>query len=147
MARVDYFAVTQEIKTVLAAAADLASTNITVEHDVQLGFEQVPWVNIRILRRAAPEALQPISAGMITKFLVDWLIECWTWHPDGPDAAADMRDDLIGKVEVALMNNRTLNSTVTKSWLLGGEFRMVTLENDWLLGGQVILQAEVKATT
>jgi len=61
----------------------------------------------------------------------------------------EQRDDLIGKVEIALMKERTLNGTVNSSWLEGGEFLSGPdpTGNQFMSGASVMLIADVTATT
>jgi hypothetical protein len=144
MPQIDYHAITQKIREVLTGWPALAEATVTAERDVAFGFERTPWVNVRLARRTPTEG-QPVAAGGATRYHVEWAIECWAWHADGPEAAAKQRDDIIAHVERALMSNRLLGGLVTGSWLAGGEFRVVTLEQDWLLGGEVRLVADVLA--
>jgi hypothetical protein len=145
MPQVDYHAITQKIREILAAAPALAGVTVTAERDVAAGFERkFPWVNVRIASRTPVEG-QPIAAGKATRYHVEWVVECWAWHADGLDASAKQRDTLIGHVERALMDNRNLGGLVTGSWLAGGEFRAAAFESDWVLEGEVRLVADVLA--
>lgn len=144
MARIDYANIARQIKAVLEADAALAGTLVTIEKDVLLGFERTPWANIRAVRRA-PTAEQPIFAGKITKYHVTYAVECWESSLEGPEVAARLRDDLIGKVEIALMGNRTLNNSVEMLVLDGGEFMLGEQDGHIFVGGEVLVRVTASA--
>ena len=149
MARIDYFAIEQQIQTVLQAAADLAGVMVTVEEELLFGAETTPWVGIYLDRRDALAASQSLSGGQQTRYRLRFSIWCWEYHLESLAKALELRDDLIGKVEIALMGNRTLSGTVITSWLEGGEMPSVRApgSQSWLAGGEVALIADAKATT
>ncbi|HEV8639643.1 MAG TPA: hypothetical protein VGV13_00915 [Methylomirabilota bacterium] len=147
MARVDYFAIEQAIQTVLKAAPDLSGTQVVIEEELQFGSEATPRVGIYLMRRDAPSGLQALAAGQQTRFLVRFEIRCAAYSLDAVATAISLRDDLVGKVEVALMASRSLNGTVISSWLEGGDLPSAQTGDGWTSRGDVILIADVKATT
>lgn len=148
MARVDYYAIETAVQAILQADATLAGTTVVVEGELVFGSEQTPWVGIYLDRRDAPADRQRIAAGTRTVFLIRLALWCWEYSVEGEAKAIQLRDDLVGKVEVALMANRTLSGTVTTSWLEGGELPSGRLpETGWVSGGEIVLIAEAKATT
>jgi hypothetical protein len=149
MPRVDYFAIESGIETVLNADATLAGVTVAVEDELVFGAATSSWVGIYLDRRDAPENRQRLAAGQQTVFLLRFVLWCWEYSLEGIAKAIQRRDDLMGKVEVALMKQRTLNGTVTTSWLEGGEMPSgrVPGQTGWASGGEIRLVAEVKATT
>ena len=149
MARVDYYAIEQEIKTVLEADAALAGVTVTIEEELMFGSESTPWIGVYLDRRDAPPALQRLGAGQSTRFLLRFPLWCWEYHLESITKAIQRRDDLVGKIEVALMKNRTLSGKVATSWLEGGELPSARLPEQagFVSGAEVILVAEVSATT
>lgn len=145
MARIDYHNIAKQIQSVLQNDATLSGVLVTVEKDVLLGFENTPWVNIRAARRD-PTPEQPIRAGQLQKYWITYVCECWESSLEGPERAAQLRDDLIGKVEVALMGNRTLNDTVESLILDGGEFMLGEESGKIFVGGEVVVRVAATAS-
>ena len=148
MARVDYFNIEEAIKTILDADADLAGVSVLVEEELTVQRGNV--IGIYLDDRDAADADQSLSAGTRTRFNVRFTIWCWHFGV-GRDRRVPMeqRDDLVGKVEIALMKERTLNGTVTTSWLEGGEFLSGPdpTGNQFMSGASVILVVDVTGTT
>lgn len=148
MARVDYYAIENAIAAVLRADATLAGVTVMVEEE--LSFQRGSIVGIYLDDRSSPQDLQAISAGTETRFIVNFTV--WCWHMGiGRDRTMVMqqRDDLVGKVEIALMKNRTLSNTVNMSWLEGGEFISGPdpQGNQFMSGAEIKLSADVTAST
>ena len=148
MARINYYGIEDAIRSVLAADSDLAGVTITVEEELSPARGNV--VGIYLDSRSAPNELQGLSAGQRTRFHVTFSIWCWHFGV-GRDWRVPMqqRDDLLGKVEIVLMKNRTLNDTVTMSWLTGGEFMSGPdpTGNQFMSGAEIKLTADVAAST
>lgn len=147
MARVNYFEIENQIRAVLAAASDLTGVTILVEEEIAVQRGNV--VGIYLDDRSAPSELQSISAGTRTRLYVQFSIWCWHFGI-GRDRrpAMQARDDLVGKVEIALMGNRNLNNTVNTSWLEGGEFISGPdpTGDQFMSGAQVRLTVDVTAS-
>ena len=148
MARVDYFSIETAIKTILDADADLASVSVLIEEELTVQRGNV--IGIYLDDRDAAEQDQSLSAGTRTRFNVRFSIWCWHFGV-GRDRRVPMeqRDDLVGKVEIALMKERSLNSTVDTSWLEGGEFLSGPdpTGKQFMSGASIILVADVTGTT
>lgn len=136
MARADYFAVLEAIEAQLKADEDLAEATILVEED--LSFQSGDTVIIYLERRSAPANQQGLSAGKRTRFLVE--VSVWCYH-FGLEARPAMknRDDLMGRVEIALMRDRTLRGMVDSFYIDGGSFNYGRTE-----GGLYMAGAEVR---
>lgn len=149
MARVDYYAIEQAIQTLLQGAASLSGVVVTVEEELLFGAEATPWVGIYLERRDAPSDQQSLSAGQRTRFRLRFSIWCWEYSLESVAKAIQLRDDLLGKVEVVLMGDRTLGNTVSTSWLEGGEMPSARLPggSGWVSGGEIVLVADALATT
>lgn len=121
MSRVDYYNIEDQIRSVLAADSDLSGVTILVEEEISAQRGNV--VAIYLDDRSAPDSLQGLSAGQRTRFLIRFTIWCFHFGISRDRRAVmEQRDDLVGKVEIALMKNRNLNNSVVTSWLSGGEF-------------------------
>lgn len=119
MARVDYFAIEEAMAKQLRDDDTLFGVTILVEEELKMGKEDS--VIIYLDRREAPADLQTISAGQRTRFNLNFTVNCFTFHLD-KQVAMENRDDLIGKVEVALMKDHTFGGTVTGAAITGGDF-------------------------
>ena len=149
MARADYHAIGQAIKDVIEADEGLRRNFPTLKVHVQkaLTFGKSPQVVIYLMRREAPADEQNISAGTETRFLVRFSVWCFATDLGGLDEAEEKRDDLMGYVELALMDNRQLNGTVGVIWLDGGEFENPeTGGTGFTSGGEIQVVARVTAT-
>lgn len=147
MARVDYFAIQEAIKTVLEADQTIADAHIALEEELE--FNQQNHILIYLMDRDAPENRQTLSGGTRTKFLINFSIWCFAYHMSELKEAMRRRDDLIGKVEIALMKNRSLGGVVDGSWITGGEFANASQEGSASLfaGGEIRLTTEQTAIT
>lgn len=146
MARVDYYAIEEAIADHLRVQEDLQNVNIPPP-ETEFSFERRPMVLISLDRRDAVEG-QPLAAGTRTRYTVRFSLWCYQFALKLKDAS-EMRDDLIGKVEVALMKNRTLDNSVHYMQLEGGEFESGPAPGiqGFVSAGEIILTAEVTATT
>ena len=149
MARVDYYAIETQIKSILDADSNLTGTTVSVEGEILFSAEQTPWVGIYLERREAPASLQTLAAGQRTNFLLRFSIWCWSFSLESITKAIQQRDDLLGKVEISLMSNRTLGNLVRKSWLEGGEMPSGRMPDNtgFVSGAEIILVAEGVAST
>jgi len=147
VARIDYFLVEQEIQKVIKEDATIVSAgvvHVVVEEDVVTSPEMCPWVGIYIADRES--AGSPITAGQQQRFRVRYEVWCYEHAMDVPEASR-LRDDLIGKVEVALLKKPTLNGKVTSMLITGGTFDSGRTAVGFLQGGSIVLEIEKKATT
>lgn len=119
MARVDYYALEEAIRTQLKTTATLADTTILIEEEVMMQPGNV--VVIYLDRRDAPADEQVISAGRRTRFNIKFTIACYHSGLD-KSVVMEQRDDLLGKVELALMADNTFSNSVDASWIEGGDF-------------------------
>lgn len=142
MARIDYYAIETNIKAALAADATLTGVMIVVEE--QPNFGDGPLILIAMDRRDAPEG-QPIAAGKRTRMRMRVRLWCFGTSLHIPDAM-QARDDLIGKVEIALMNARsTLADQIGQYWITGGEFETSKGGAGFVCGGSVDVAVETTA--
>ncbi len=150
MARVDYFAIEEAIKTVLASSADLANVDIFVEEQVQFGIEAPGgWITIFGERRD-PTTGQSLSMGQRTRYTLRFSIWVWCYNIDGVREAVKARDALLGKVEVVLLQNPTLGGVVNRIYLGGGELPSGALPSEiggFVSGGEIVVLVEAVATT
>lgn len=143
MARVDYYAIEQGIEEVLKDDPNLVDVAILIEPAALV--ERGNTVAIYPDRRSAPADDQVISAGRRTRLMLRFSIWCYS---DGleRESVLKARDDFVGRVELALMDDPTLRGTVEESWLDGGEFDTPQeLDSGFALGAEVGLVCRVDA--
>ena len=121
MARFDYFQLERDIQTKLQADAGLAGVTILVEENVS--FFENDHVIIHLKRREVPDEMQSFSAGTRMRMLLRLELVCVSFAFELA-VARENRDDLVGKVELALMGDRQFSNSlqVNSSWIEGGEF-------------------------
>lgn len=145
MARIDYSAILGAVKSAVEAEVD--GVDVVVEDEPVLGAAMTPWVGIYLDRRD-PHEDQPIAAGRRTRYLLRISVWCWAFHLESFAQAANLRNDLIGRVEEALMKHRTLDGLVETSWLEGGE--MIAARHpdaeSIMAGGEIQLVADAVAS-
>lgn len=148
MAKVDYYGIVNEIGVILNTDTELFGVQITVEDEPPL--DSGPWVAVYLENRT-PTSGQSISAGTRTRFQLRMSVWCWQFSIESTGRAAQLRDELVGKVEIALMKNRTLNDKVGSIWLDGGQLLSEQIKSDsisgFIAGGEIIVLAEVVAIT
>ena len=146
MARVDYYALETAVKTALEAdAAVVATAGLVILVEEEVSMHRVPVVVITLASRAAPDELQPLRAGKGTRFLVELVLFVYFYALDVSEAARQ-RDDLVGKVEIALMNDRTLGGACNYLYLTGGTFVTARDESGFNSGAEVRVTVDVTAT-
>ena len=129
MAVVDYHGILTSLKTILLDDASLGDVSVFIEEDPQFDLIGAGRALVLTLgsRREAPG--QPLAAGKRTR----WHVRLSVWavgYAITFEEAAKARDDLVGLVELVLMNNRTVNGKVAAGWLEGGEFISVRSQNE-----------------
>ena len=151
MARVDYYDLMVTMRDLLDADDSLDGVIFAIEEDFPLGPDSTPWVGISITEREMPEDRQRLAAGTRMVVVVTFSIWCWSYDLESKAAAIRNRDDLLGKVEVAMMkpNVRTLKDKVDFLTIEGGSLSTGTPENGvgFFSGGEILAKAEVSATT
>jgi len=148
MAAAAYWDITQAIKTRLdAGLSSLTPLPHVVTEEPFAANES--WIGIYCRSRVAPETSQSLAAGTKTQFLVRFELLCWRFAMSAP-AAQQLRDNLVGDAEIALMGDRTFGGTCVSSWLEGGRM----LEQDdpagrgrFFAGGEIILIVDTFART
>lgn len=143
MAQVDYFAIAEEIAEIIRAANP--SMLVAVEEEVLVGPDNSPAVCVFIDRREVPSS-QPIAAGLKMRVIIHFSIWVWTYCLSVPDAIRE-RDVLIGKIELLLMQNRTIHEMVDMLWIDGGDLPTARLPDSsgFTSGGEILVRAEVMA--
>ncbi len=147
MSAIDYWAIRTAIRTVLKRDENLDNVYIHIEEEFIFGVESTPAVIIYLDGREAPDDMQSISAGKKTRYLLTFSLWCYEYNMESVALAIKARDTLIGNVEIALLRDHSLESTVTKSWLEGGGmFSARTEEGQFFASAEVILVADVTAS-
>jgi hypothetical protein len=141
----------QAISEAIKARLDTAFANRVPLPEVVLEQEFEPresWVVIYCQGVQAPEDDQPLTASRKQRLQVRFEIWCWRFAMTNTQAA-ELRDALVGDVELALMLDRTLNGTVDTSWLEGGRFNRAEDPQSlgrFFCGGEVVLVCDVMAS-
>jgi hypothetical protein len=145
---VDYWGIREACQAVLQADADLTGVTVLVEEEFLLSAEMAPVVFIYLEDRTAEAGEQRLAAGTRTDFQLNFNLWCGDFSLNGLPDAIERRDSLIGKVEVALMRQRTLDGAVGKLWLTGGQlFDARGQDAGFLAWGEVRFTASVSGTT
>jgi len=146
--RVDYFAIQEEMAEIFRAHTDLANIKILVEEEILFGADEGPWLAIYLDRRDAVDGEQYIAAGTSTVFKLSFTIVCAAFSLDSLKSSVKARNDLVGNVELVLMQNRTLNEKVNMLWLKGGDMPSGRLPDDigFVSLAEVQVEAEVEET-
>lgn len=148
MARVDYFDIQAEIKTILDADAGVSGANINIEIERDMNFSaRFPACFIYLDSRSAPPDEQRLAAGTRTDFILRFSLWVFGINLNTLADACHQRDDAIGLIEIALMKNRTLSNKVNALWLDGGEFLTGNTDNGFISGGEIIVYAKTQGTT
>lgn len=144
MARIDYFDIEETLADVLRADPALSGTLIQVEERIVL--QDSDFVDIFLEEREAPDELQPIAAGKVTRYQLRLSVWCFGYALELKEAGR-RRDALAAKVEIALMKNRSWHAQVGQSWIGGGRFdNRENEETGGLLSGvETRVIADVKA--
>jgi len=121
VAAVDYHGILTELKAILEADDSLVGVPVFVEEDPAFDLSGVGKAIVLTLSRRRPTSGQPLAAGKMTRWEVSFSV--WAMGFDMSfETAAAKRDDLVGALELVLMNNRTVNGKLSSGWLDGGEF-------------------------
>lgn len=147
MAVAGYFAVEKAIRDRILLDPELIGVRAYIEEDLVWAAESAPAVYIYVTSREAPANEQRLAAGTRTDWILAISIWCVEWHIDSTERAAEARDSLIERVEIALMRDRTLNGTCDRSWLDGGEFTGGMGNAGFLSAGEIVLRAKIFGTT
>ena len=150
MAALDYYGIEiNGIQRVLDDHALIGGANPRVrtfiEDAIMFSAEMSPAVYIYAMRRDAVVTDQRLAAGRRTDMTIRFSLWCVDVNFESIAAASKGRDELIGNVEIALMENRTLNSLVKSSWLEGGAFETGGGDNGFISAGEVVLIATANA--
>lgn len=141
----------QAISAAIKSRLDTAFANRTPLPDVVLEQEFEPkesWIGVYCQGATAPESDQPLTASLKQRLEVRYELWCWRFAMTNT-LAVQLRDELLGDVELALIGDRTFGGTVTTSWLEGGRFGKQDDPQQlgrFFSGAEVILICEVMAS-
>ena len=129
MSAVDYHGILTSLKTIFEADASLDNVPVFIEEDPQFDLMGAGSALVLTLGSRREAAGQPLAAGKRTR----WNVRLSVWAVGYAltfEQAAKARDDLVGVLELVLMNNRTVSGKVAAGWLEGGEFISVRNQNE-----------------
>lgn len=150
MPAIDYFGIEEAIKAVLEADAGFQGQNAAVHIEEEFSHAMTDGKVVFIYSdRRAPTPGQPIAAGQQTRYQIRHSIWSRSYSIESMRKAMEIRDDLLGVVETALMKNRSLNDAVSTSWLEGGEMMSgkVPGKPGFIASAETVLVVEKKTTT
>ena len=117
------------MKTLIEADATLDGVLVFIEEDPQFDLSGAGKAVVLTLANRRETPGQPMAAGKRTR----WHVRVGVWAVGFDmsfERAAATRDDLVGTLELFLMNNRTVSGKVSAGWLEGGEFISVRNQNE-----------------
>lgn len=118
MARVDWYQLAEDLGTVLAADPDLANAGVKVLVQKEVVLDRINRVYITLTSATADSDLQSVSAGKRTRYRLRLRLRIAA-HGLSERKAYETRDDLLGKVEVAIMKNRQYSGAVSSTYIEG----------------------------
>lgn len=142
-----YYAVEKAIRDAVLSDSELAGVRAFIEQDLVWAAESAPAVYIYATGREAPENEQRLAGGQRTDWILAISIWCVAWHLDSTERAAELRDLLIERVELALMRDRTIGDKCDRSWLDGGQFISGPGEQGFLSTGEISVKVKLNSTT
>jgi len=147
MALIDYYNIQAQLKSILEADATLTGTVVYVEEETN--NTDSPFIGIYLDRREAIDEDQQLASGQKVRYRIHFTIVCRAYSFFDLQGAMEGRDDLLGKVEIALMKNRKISDTVNYSWLDGGEMTSGKSPegSGYASEGIILLVTEVSAST
>ena len=119
------------------------SERVYVEQPLTL---EGPSIFIYRDRRDALASEQRIAQGRRVDYDLAISVWCTDYDFDSVEKASERTDALVGVVEMALLNDRTLGGTVDYFWIAGGEF-ISGEDNGFYSAAEIALTARVHATT
>lgn len=147
--RIDYTAILQAIRTAIVSDTEVEKHDPAITQRVYIERPltvEAPSIFIYRERRDAPDSEQRLAQGRRVDY--DITITVWVVESDfqSVEAASARCDALLGKVEVALLHDRTLGGTVAYHLLTGGEF-ISGEDNGFFSAAEIALTARTHAMT
>lgn len=121
MAVVNYHGILTTLKELLEADDSLHGVPVLVEEEPVFDLLGAGKALVLTLDSRRETSGQPLAAGKRTR----WHIRLGIWAAGFDlkfEEAAKKRDDLVGALELVLMNNRTVQGLVGAGWIEGGVF-------------------------
>lgn len=146
MARIDYYGLEVKVKELLDREFEGQAVTVSIEDELNL--IEGPAVIIYLDARTTPIDRQSIAAGRRLRMTVELTLLCIDRSFESIADACRHRDDLIGRVEIALMKYRDLEGLVTQTWFEGGRFSNAydDKSSGFASAGEVRLMLDVTAT-
>ena len=150
MAAIDYDDIKNELAEILRLNANLRDLEITIDEDIRLDSFGTS-LNIEMLRRDSSAPAQSLAGGQKQRYYLTVVISVIAVALERQQAVKS-RDSIIGKVEVAVMGNRTLNGKVNTAILQGGELLLLkntSSDSDgyYVAAGEVIIALDAEIST
>ena len=126
MTALNYSTITEAVRSQIELYAktyaddypNLGSLKVVAEREFE--FTE-GWVGIYLIRRTAPDERQSLSAGLKTRFNLEFEIKVWHYAAE-TSLAVEIRNEVLGMMETAIMSDRTFAGNVNACWITGGEF-------------------------
>ena len=145
MARCDYYQIELELGDIILSDSTLQGVKAVVE-DQPIFADESPIIAIYLERRDPGD--QYLANGQVQQY--NLTLSLWTLvFGFELDAAIKKRDDVLGKLELVLMQNRTINGFARMSYLMGGEMLPASKPQDGgvIVGAETRLMVDVAFTT
>lgn len=146
MARADYYAVQKAIAERIANDEAISEEGIPVFIEVEISARAERQIVVYLDGREAPASIQGLNSGSRTRLHVRYTIACYGFSLK-LTRAMELRDDLMGRVEVALMKEPRdfAREDVATSWLQGGDFANARSDAGFMAMGEVGLVVDMVA--
>lgn len=151
MGRINYTAILKGIEQVLRNDGDVIAFNadVLIQKPVPTTLTE-PVINVFEDRRD-PTPGQDIAVGTRKRYTIRWAVWVTCFSSNSYADAAEQRDELLGKVEIALMKNRTLDGVLPNASLdiQGGELGRGGPAGDvgFIAQSTLVVTAEAVAST
>ena len=144
---VDYAGIRTQLKSLLNADARTSGARIYIEEEPQIGLPDAGLaIAVFSLNRSAI-ASQPASFGRQTIYNLRTALWTFCFSMESHEKACELRDTLLGNLELVLMENRTIGGKVASSWLDGGEIFSARHPDTgiFVAAAETVLVSEVRA--
>lgn len=145
MPAIRYHEIVDTLKLILETHQRTADAKVFIETDPALDVVGAQKAIMIVLDKRKPHDDQPIAAGKRTRYLLEIGVWAIGFAIDLTEAAR-IRDELVGEIELVLMENRTIRDKVTGSYLMGGNFITANAEKNIFSMAETILVADVMTT-
>ncbi len=150
MAAINYTGIQDAIEAILKADVRTNAARVFVEEEPEFGLMDAQQViAVYLEERVTPEKSEYIALGKKVRLHLKIPIWVAAFSTETYRRACELRNSLLGNLELVLMDNATLSGTVESSWLNGGAIISAKSAQSgiWMAGAETILIADVTASS